>query len=93
VKNTKITVIGEGLLATMVSDHLEMDYDIIRQSTWNQDMPHVNLVLDLHDAWHPSEIFEMEKWLQSAHYMVTCLRFVRRGNRRSRGTSRYSWVL
>jgi len=66
VKNTKITVIGEGLLATMVSDHLEMDYDIIRQSTWNQDMPHVNLVLDMHDAWHPSEIFEMEKWLQSA---------------------------
>jgi len=66
VKNTKIMVIGEGLLANMVSEHLEMEYDIIRQSTWNPDMPHVTLVLDMHDAWHPTESLEMEKWIQSA---------------------------
>lgn len=54
-----VVVVGEGLLADFVSGELSTQYEVVRQTDFQTDLKAgvpeaADLVLVLHDAWHPS---------------------------------------
>ncbi|MCK9918315.1 TOMM precursor leader peptide-binding protein, partial [Microbacteriaceae bacterium K1510] len=62
-----VAVVGEGLLADFVYGELSICYQAVRQSDWQAGVPTTaDLILVLHDAWHPSAHQETEEALQSS---------------------------
>jgi ribosomal protein S12 methylthiotransferase accessory factor len=49
-----VVLIGEGLLANFVRDHLEGKYRLVCRSDLSEELPAADLALLLHDGWQPS---------------------------------------
>lgn len=65
--NSVVTAVGEGVLADLVCGELSRQYRIVRLADFKSGVPEATeLVLVLHDAWHPSIHKEAEEVLQSA---------------------------
>lgn len=61
-----VTVVGHGDLAELVCSQLSPLYPIRRMSDFKEDVPeHTQLILVLHDGWHPSVHREAEQVLRS----------------------------
>ncbi|WCK55100.1 TOMM precursor leader peptide-binding protein [Aneurinibacillus sp. Ricciae_BoGa-3] len=60
-----VVVIGDGLLADLVSGKLAALYQVVRQLDFEEGVPAADLVLVLHDAWHPSIHQQAEEVLRS----------------------------
>jgi ribosomal protein S12 methylthiotransferase accessory factor len=61
-----VVVVGEGILAEHVCGELSTQYQVIPQTNFEAGVPEVaDLVLVLHDAWHPSIHQKAEEVLQS----------------------------
>ncbi|WP_199622513.1 TOMM precursor leader peptide-binding protein [Paenibacillus alkalitolerans] len=62
-----VAVVGEGLLPDFVCEQLSAQYEVIRQTDFKAIVPEIaDLVLVLHDTWHPFVHREAEEVLQSA---------------------------
>jgi ribosomal protein S12 methylthiotransferase accessory factor len=60
-----VVVVGEGLLAEHVYGELSAQYQVVRQTDFEAGVPEAaDLVLVLHDAWHPSVHQKAEDVLQ-----------------------------
>ncbi len=60
-----VLVVGEGLLADFACGELSAHYQVVRQIDFKAGVPaETDLVLVLHDAWHPSVHQEAEEVLQ-----------------------------
>ncbi|WP_442600569.1 TOMM precursor leader peptide-binding protein [Paenibacillus sp. KN14-4R] len=60
-----VVIIGEGVLADCVNDELCSQYEVIRQTDFESGVPEAtDLILVLHDAWHPDIHQTAEKILQ-----------------------------
>lgn len=62
-----IVIVGEGVLADSVCGELSTHFEVVRQIDFEAGVPEaVDLVLVLHDAWHPSVHQKAEELLQPA---------------------------
>ncbi|MGG4106693.1 TOMM precursor leader peptide-binding protein [Paenibacillus lautus] len=62
-----IVIVGEGVLADCVYGELSTQFEVVRQIDFEPGVPEkVDLVLVLHDAWHPSVHQKAEEVLQPA---------------------------
>ncbi|MFC7440284.1 TOMM precursor leader peptide-binding protein [Laceyella putida] len=60
-----VAVVGEGLLADFVCGELSAQFHVVRQTDLEAGVPEAaDLVLVLHDAWHPSVHHKAEEVLQ-----------------------------
>jgi ribosomal protein S12 methylthiotransferase accessory factor len=62
-----VVIVGVGLLADRVYTELSDQFEVVRQMNFKEGIVETaDLVLVLHDAWHPSIHQEAEEVLQSA---------------------------
>ena len=61
----QILMDGKGLLADIVYNQLSENYSLKRQSILEEVSEEIELVLVLHDAWHPSVYQKAEKRMRS----------------------------
>ena len=61
----QILMDGKGLLADIVYNQLSENYSLKRQSILEEISEEIELVLVLHDAWHPSAYQKAEKRFRS----------------------------
>ena len=61
----QILIDGKGLLADIVYNQLSENYSLKRQSILEEVSEEIELVLVLHDAWHPSLYQKAEKRMRS----------------------------
>ncbi|KKO50748.1 TOMM precursor leader peptide-binding protein [Paenibacillus sp. DMB20] len=65
--STIIAIVGEGVLADCVSGELSTQFEVVRQIDFETGVPEAaDLVLVLHDAWHPYVHQKAEEVLQPA---------------------------
>jgi ribosomal protein S12 methylthiotransferase accessory factor len=62
-----VLIVGEGLLADFVYEELSVQYQVVRQIDFEEEVPEeTDLALVLHDAWHPSVHHKAEDVLRSS---------------------------
>ena len=77
----QILIDGKGLLADIVYNQLSENYSLKRQSILEEVSEEIELVLVLHDAWHPSVYQKAEKRMRVLKITVASrFCFIWRGN-------------
>lgn len=62
-----VSIVGEGVLADCVNVELSGQYEVIRQTDFEKEIPEgTALILVLHDAWHPAVHLTAEEKLRQA---------------------------